>query len=714
MKIVAAVLPYVLAFAALADDVAIRVSAAHDATACTANGTIFAKAAEAHADAPLKAGVTTYPLPLAPGHTWQIGIAAPGCWAETLTWSSGAGATPLQLHLERAGTLQGTFQSEHVPTDLQTRLFPISAAARGEPLLEGLPAPCRLHWPNWQCSVPANRPLDVRLHAAGFAPVFFWDVRVGPDEVAQLPPRRLERGASVAGWVEDPNGDPEENARVSLLPLEATGAGATAKQRANARTLKTRTDARGFFQFTGVTAGTYQLVSEAPGVSPARTTGIRVTPDDAVTWPIPIEHVPSPALVLVVRPETDPRGQAWNAELVERDPYFLQKNEPIRRHATPTGRITTDDLHAGEYEVRIRDSAGSIVEILDVDLSTGGEHTLTVDIRSIAATGRLRCGEDPLEGELTFTNLSGRSLRARTDANGRFDVAFPTAGLWQVELRYPLSARASMIELEPLEVPQEATATLDLRVPGGRIKGQVMASTGVGEQAAVHVVSRGRPVAQLITNADGTFDVVGIRPGAYAVDAEGRSGTTGNPVGVTIEDDETQTLELRLEPSARIAGVVRTPDGTPASGALVRISTDGGESWTRTIADVNGAFQYRVSSVTDEVQLLVLTYSYPAVALRAVPRASRPLEIHLPSSGGILRVDGGRNPVVHTMGIGVPLRLFHFPEPHGRYDGGVYLHPGTYVVCPDVAPGAPCKNVAVAASSEVDVQFTDRPRTDSP
>jgi hypothetical protein len=271
-----------------------------------------------------------------------------------------------------------------------------------------------------------------------------------------------------------------------------------------------------------------------------------------------------------------------------------------------------------------------------------------------------------------------------------------------------------MIELETVEVPQEAMTTLDLRVAGGRIKGQVRGSSDVGEQAAVHVVSGGRPVAQLITNTDGTFDIVGIRPGAYAVDAEGRSGMTGDPVEVTIEDNETQTLELRLEPYVRIAGVVRSPHGTPASGAFVRISTDRGKSWTRTIADVNGAFNYSVSSATEEVQLVVLTYSYPAVVLRVVPRASHPLEINLPSSGGMLRVDGSKNPIVHTMGVSVPLRLFHFPEPYGRYNGGVYLHAGTYVVCPEVDSGAQCKNVAVATTSEVNVQFSAKQRTDSP
>ncbi|HEX8254587.1 MAG TPA: carboxypeptidase-like regulatory domain-containing protein [Thermoanaerobaculia bacterium] len=714
MKMVSVVLLYAAAFAVRADDVSIQVSAASGAAICTARATIVAKAADAEVSAPLKPGVATYQLQLGPDRTWDIGIAAPGCWAETLAWSSGPAARPLQLHLERAGTVKGTLQADDAPKNLQARLFPIAGAA-SEPLLEGLATQCLLEWPRWQCAVPANRRVDLRLHAAGSAPLFFWDVRVGADEVAQLPLRRLEKGASVAGWVEDPNGDPEDNAQVSLVPLEATPAGATAKQRATARTLRKKTDARGFFQFTGVTPGTYQIVSEAPGVSPARTSDIRVTPDDAVTWPIPIEHVPTPAVVLLVQPATDPRGHAWTAEFVAREPYF-SSNEPVRRMASATGRVTTDALHAGVYEVRIRDTAGSVVEVLDVDLSTGGAHTLTVNIRSIAASGRLRCGDAPLEGELTFTNLSGRALRAKTHADGRFDVAFPTPGEWQVELRYPLEARASMIQLDPVEIPREATTTLDLRVPGGRIKGRVIGSGGAGEQAAVHVVSAGRPVAQLITSADGTFDIVGIRRGAYAVDAEGRSGTTGKPVDLTIEQDETRTLELRLDPYVRVGGVVRTPDGLPASGALVRISSDRGRSWTRTIADVNGAFNYPVASATEEVQLLVLTYSYPAVAMRVVPRAARPLEITLPSSGGIVRVDGARNPIVHSMaGVSVPLRLFHFPEPHGRYDGGVYLHAGSYVVCPETERGAQCKNVAVGMSTETNVQFaaSEGQRTDS-
>ncbi len=380
----------------------------------------------------------------------------------------------------------------------------------------------------------------------------------------------------------------------------------------------------------------------------------------------------------------------------------------MRRQGTDTGRIVVESLHAGPYEIEIRDADGSVVEIAEVDLSSGGEHTLTIDIRTIAATGTLRCGDEPLEREITFTNLTGRSVRATTDAAGRFEVSFPGPGVWDAELRYPLDARASMVPLEPVEIPAGTKTTLDLRVPGGRITGRVTASTGAGEQAAVHVRSGGKIVAQLITGLDGTFDIVGIQAGAYVVDGEGRGGTTPQAVAVTIEKQETQTVTLRLEPYRWIRGVIRTPHGAPASGALVRISTDHGARWVRAVTDAGGKFEHQLPGGTDEVQLIILTYSYPALAMRTMP-APDPVDITLPAAGGILRVAGGQNPAIQSMGFRVPIRFLYFPEPFGQHDGGVHLPAGAYVVCPSMNPAAHCQGATIASSSETQITFTAEP-----
>jgi hypothetical protein len=176
-------------------------------------------------------------------------------------------------------------------------------------------------------------------------------------------------------------------------------------------------------------------------------------------------------------------------------------------------------------------------------------------------------------------------------------------------------------------------------------------------------------------------------------------------VTVTIEKQETQSVNLRLEPYQWIRGVIRTPYGAPASGALVRISADRGARWVRAVTDVSGKFEYQLPGGTDEVQLIVLTYSYPAVALRTRP-APDPVDITLPATGGFLRVAGGQNPAIQSMGLRVPIRFLFFPEPLGQYDGGVHLPAGTYVVCPSMNPAAQCKGATIASSSETQITFT--------
>jgi hypothetical protein len=692
----AGVIAIAVALSAGADEVTVYVSFAADANRCMEHVSLVATGGGDSLRVPVR-GDGLHRLALPAGDTWEIRADAAGCWAAPLTWSSAVAKSELRLHVERAAVVTGTLAGEKTPDAIAARVFSLTAAPRSRVLLDGSLTTCELDFPRWQCSVPASRAFDLRLDAPGFASIYHWALKLTPDERRSLGITKLQEGASIAGWIEDPNGDPAKDAQLTLMPLEAAPPAA--------RRLQTRVNDRGFFQFSGLSPGAYRLISEASGTSPAGVESVRVERGEAVVWPIAIAHVPSSALTIWVTPAADPKGKPWTLELVERAPLELGQPESVRRPTASDGRVAINSLHASEYDIAISDSDGSVVESVEVDLAGGGSHTRSIDIRTITVQGTLLLGEEPLEAQLTFSNDAGRSIRATSAKDGHFDMKLPARGTWDVAIRYPIHARASIIELDPITI-EDAAAHLTLHVPGGRIRGEVVNATGEGEQAAVHVVVNGRPAAQLITDADGSFDIIGIRSGTYMVDAEGASGMTPTAMQVAVRDRETKTLRLVLDEYRWLRGTVRTPYGEAASGAVVRISTDDGRRWTKTTTDATGRFEYRLPSGVRDVQLLVLTYSHPAAMVRVDATQRAPVTIDLNRAGGLLRVRNGTVPQLRANHVRAPLHIFHFPEPFGRYGGGVYLERGSYLVCPDVVADDRCRTVTIAPSSEMTIDFT--------
>ena len=132
-------------------------------------------------------------------------------------------------------------------------------------------------------------------------------------------------------------------------------------------------------------------------------------------------------------------------------------------------------LRADAYWLKVLDRQGAKLERMSVDLGEGGLKTIAVDVRSIAVSGILLMGDEPLGGYLHFTNYSGKDVEARAGKDGVFRAVFPTGGKWMPRLEYPQQGD-SRIQLEAVNIdPEEGPSEpLVLRVPGGRIRGQVL------------------------------------------------------------------------------------------------------------------------------------------------------------------------------------------------------------------------------------------------
>lgn len=639
---------------------------------------------------------------LTPEQSWTVSLDSEGCWSETAGWSAETGNT-VRLPVHRAATVAGTLRSSESfpPAQLSALVFPVPPANGASSDQVGHPTGCKLVYPDLSCRVPAGLELDLRIDVPGYASLNYWGISASPGTVSQQEPRRLIAGGSVAGWVEDSQRKPIAAAKVRLTPLMGDAS------RTNAASASAVTNKRGYFQIAGLDPGTYRLRSEAEGLSDAQIAEIRVAAGEALIWPRRITHVPMATLNLTLDPPVDPAGDRWTVELSEGRP-LLPDAEPLVRSATKEGVWNAGKLRADLYRLKVSSAAGSVLERLDLDLSEGGQRELTLTVRSVRVTGVVRIGDEPLETDLELTNFTGKFVNVRTAVDGTFETFLPSAGEWKPILRYPSARGGSAIELDPVTVSDAAVPThLELKVPGGRVRGEVVDLAGKAHKAAVHVVRSGRPIAQRITDDDGHFDLIGLSSGTYGVDAQGKAGTTPHPVVVELKENDAVDVRLVLEPNRIVEGTVFTPNGLRASGATVYYSSDAGRTRRKVVANMQGRFEISLPGGTSDVHLVVLTYEYPASLLTVAAAGGRPIDITLAPAGSLLRVRGaGSSAYVRSGPSVMSIYAFYYPEPRGRFDGAVYLAPGRYLICPS-ATSSDCKPVILGVGGEEVVVFEE-------
>lgn len=703
---------------ASAADVQVRLTPQPAAASCMTTGWLVGRGSDGEGlvRVPFGDGQTVYRMSLAGEHAWELVAESEGCWSETVVVGPAeSGEVPLGLY--RAGTIEGLFDVEGEPArELRGFIFPLRSreSDMNATTSSGMPIACRLDFPQWKCTVPADTPFDVRLDVRGFGAIHYWSVVADRGSVRQLEPRRLHAGASVAGWIQDQKGVPMPGAKVTLYPLEEE-VSRLDRQRMIARRRATTANARGFFQFSGLEPGPYRLVSEARGLSPATVPELRVREGESLIWPMAIAHAPFATLEISLYPSRDRNGHAWVVELSDEMPLHLDPPPRVNRPAGADGRWTAGPLRAGVYRLFIRDRDGSELERMDVDLSEGGPKAISLNVRSIVVHGLLRMGDEPLSADVDFTNFSGKIVRASAAEDGEFEAVFPTGGQWTPAISYPREGGTTLtldaVEIDPRD---ESPARIELLVPGGRIRGHAVRADDTSERVGVHVLHQDQLVAQVITPASGKFDFIGIKAGTYMIGAEGFNSSTPRPVELQLEENEVKEIRLILAPVRRISGTVLTPLGTPASGAVVHILRDDGRAWRRVVTDVAGRFEYPLAAGIGHVSLVVLTYAYPSAIARIPADAPPQITIILKPEGGILRIRNGQLPYVQAREVVASIRAFYFPDPFGRFNGGIHLEPGTYLVCPDRGVESACRTVTIAPAADLSVDFKPQDEKEKP
>ena len=232
--------------------------------------------------------------------------------------------------------------------------------------------------------------------------------------------------------------------------------------------------------------------------------------------------------------------------------------EPIEaRRAQPTAleRPADEGVDAAAESVDAADArVGLAAEVPEAELAWRG---VVVD----AATG---AGVDGAEVELA---AGERSRAATTDAEGRFELAWPSAVPARLALRHPryVDAAATRVDLGAEgRFALERSAALRGYVQPGGLAG-VVASWLVSASSERYWEAREVPIG-----ADGRFAFEDLTPGEYLLAARVEGHAVAPEAGLRLDAGQELELVLRARAGTRLVGrVISKPGDRPLGGVRV-------------------------------------------------------------------------------------------------------------------------------------------------
>jgi hypothetical protein len=210
---------------------------------------------------------------------------------------------------------------------------------------------------------------------------------------------------------------------------------------------------------------------------------------------------------------------------------------------------------------------------------------------------------------LTVIDGAGHQVaRARTDADGRYDIAVPAPGHYLLIVQstaFQPQAAAIDVGAHPVEYPIVLTGVAGL---AGVVR---IARQGPRAEVTVTVTdARGEVVAATRTAGDGAYEVAGLVPGTYTVVASA-AGLRPAAAVVTVPSTGTQQHDIELISGGRLRGRVVGPAGRSLPDVLVRLTGPDGRELAAGRTDREGGYEFANLPAGDYT---VVAASYPPVS----------------------------------------------------------------------------------------------------
>jgi hypothetical protein len=392
--------------------------------------------------------------------------------------------------------------------------------------------------------------------------------------------------------------------------------------------------ANGFLQLAPLPAGTYALELQADGFAATRIFPIDVIENRETTLRRAVELHKPVKVSVVIEPAVDPTGAAWRAA-VHHGSSFGSAFDPQPVFNGPvdaSGAIELSHQSPGRFRVRISDREGNRIAEDELEVPAEGTAPLRLKIPVVHVRGIVTERDAPLAASLWFGGERGAPrVQLSSDESGNFTGWLPRDGRWLVDVR----SRDGRISTAATVIAQDGKE-LQIAVPATRVTGRVLLGDRPAAQASVVMFGADGLSLRTLTGGDGGFAFQGALPGSYTLVASSRTGQSSAPLPATLEGEESEIADLRLNltaPTVVTGRVVR--DGRPIVAAQVHVS--GGGAGLGAITDVDGSFSARMPGHAGRVSLVVKA---PGLPLEVFERnVSDDIVLELGAQAGALQLD---------------------------------------------------------------------------
>lgn len=604
-------------------------------------------------------------LPVPSNRAWQIELQVEGYWSEPQAVPAGNRMEDVHLRLFPLGRIRGKLVRPDAGALPMSVTVGVQSTANQPGNGEALDATidCPVREEALDCAVPAGR-VDLRLRAEGFTPLYLWDLVLPARESKDLGTLRLQRGASVVGWVQEEDGKPAAGARVELA-LESLGSAISivVSRELQRMKLEAKSNDKGFFQLTDVLPGRYVLTVSKEGFAPVRVQPVDVRPDLEAQVIEKLRLARPVVLEVFVDPPIEPYGKPWEIELLRRSSTSERPADRIAGNVSQEGTWKSPGIPPGTYELGILGDLGTRWHSESVEIEPG-EPALQVEIPVLRIQGSVSIGDEPFPATV-WLGRDGRNLRFDTDVDGRFEGLLPEEGIWKVELKS--SEEGWRIFLEPVEilVPSgKKYAEVKLEVPDTRLVGEVVDPSGRPVPgASLHFYSGSRKSSGGRTDENGDFETRGLPPGPLVVSAAAEGLESETVLVQLAEDVESPRLRLVLQESRVVEGRVVSRTGAVPGARVMAwplLAGNPGQSISEYVTGPDGSFRLQIWGNSALLNVMVLS---PGHALRMATVLAEPghkPEIPLDTQGGTLVFElseGGPTPLLVRNGVFIPLPM---------------------------------------------------------
>lgn len=499
-------------------------------------------------------------------------------------------------------------------------------------------------------SGPAS-PIDFRIAAEGWAPVYLFDVEAKQGSV-KLPQTKLVRGSSLSAFAVDTETGaaiPGVTATVHLPDAEYHD------ERAQRLRTSHRTNDRGFVQLQGIPPGTYDLVLASEGRPPTHISAVELTAGTE-TWLGNVELTGFVRMTVHVEPATN-NGQPWRIEAWQISEPWTQASA-----ATSRGISVLEGLVQGYYEVRVVGAGESLMRSETRLIGADERVFLTLDLAQVE--GQVLLDNDGIRSAVDLATGGGDRSRFTTDDEGRFAGSIPRPLQdWVVAFVETENAIHRTFRLKPRQ--HDGVYQMTLKLGNHGIRGQVLDSASKSPIEGAQVMIRHPEDEDFypgvhIADATGSFAFRGIDADNYDLSAY-QDGYTevvlnGVPaVEMPVRDDddrpELDGVTILLRQGAPLDILLTSVDGIPERGASASVFTlsPEGTGFGETTTDLAGRGQVVVPrSVLPAAVVVRAPSGVLWSGCASLPEEEHALHVQLPSaSGGTLvlqREETGNGP----------------------------------------------------------------------